>query len=71
MLFAMEEKAVRRSAFVLRVWQDEDGRIYGHIQEPMSGWQRPFTGVDNLCQLLLAQMSTPIVKGDNGNEPIE
>lgn len=67
----MREKEPRRSAFVLRVWQDEDGRIYGHIQEPVSGWRRPFTGMDALCQLLLDQMSTHIVKGDNGNEPIE
>lgn len=66
----MENKEVRRTAFVLRIWQDEDGHIYGHIQEPMSGWQRPFTGVDDLCQLLLDQMSNRYVKGDNGNEQV-
>lgn len=52
----MQETHARRSAFVLRIWQDGDGRTWGHIQEPMSGWQRPFEGVDDLCQLILAQM---------------
>jgi len=54
----MQEKDVRRSAFVLRVWQDDTGRTWGHIQEPMSGWQRPFEGVDDLCQLILAQIGS-------------
>lgn len=53
----MREKEARRSAFVLRVWQDENGRTWGQIQEPASGWQRPFDGVDEMCRLLLAQMS--------------
>jgi hypothetical protein len=53
----MQEQAVRRSAFVLQPWQDEDGRIWGHVQEPMSSWQRPFTGVDNFCLLLLQQLA--------------
>jgi len=53
----MQETHARRSAFVLRIWQDDDGRTWGHIQEPMSGWRRPFDGVDQLSSLLLEQMA--------------
>ena len=52
----MQENHARRSAFVLRIWQDDDGRTWGQVMEPMTGWQRPFDGVDDLCQLILAQM---------------
>ncbi len=71
MLLAMVEKEVRRSAFVLRIWQDDDGRTWGQVSEPMTGWQRPFASLDALSHLLLEQMSTHSVKGDNSNEPIE
>jgi hypothetical protein len=54
----MREKEARRRAFVLRLWLDENGRIYGHIQEPMSGWQRPFTGIETLPQLIVERLTT-------------
>lgn len=52
---------VRRSAFVLRIWRDENGRSWDQVSQTVSSWQRPFTGVDGLCQLLLMQMFTHIV----------
>lgn len=64
----MQEQAARRSAFVLRIWQGEDGRTWGQVTEPMTGWQRPFTSLNALNQLLLEQMASHTPEGDNSDE---
>jgi hypothetical protein len=61
----MQENHARRSAFVLRIWQDDDGRTWGQVMEPMTGWRRPFDGVDQLGSLLLEQMNSM----SNNNKP--
>lgn len=52
----MQEDEVRRGTFVLRIWEDRNGRVWGKVNEPASGWQRPFAGVDQLGLLLLEQL---------------
>jgi hypothetical protein len=64
----MKNNEARRSAFVLRVWQDEDGRTWGQIQEPVSGWQRPFNGINDLWLALLERLH-PASDNDDGNRP--
>ncbi len=54
----MEEEIAGHSVFVLRVWRDDDGRLWGRLNKPISGWRQPFNGLDQLCALLLEQVET-------------
>jgi hypothetical protein len=65
----MQPSRIRRRAFVLRVWQDESGRIWGQITEPVSEWRRPFAGLEELWDILLDSLDIPgRGKGGRDNE---
>ena len=55
----MQNQPVRRRAFVLREWQDESGRIWGQITEPVSEWRRPFASLEELWAILIACLDLP------------
>ena len=55
----MESTEIRRRSFVLRVWQDETGHVWGQITEPISKWRMPFAGIDELWATLIARLDLP------------
>ncbi len=55
---------IRRRAFVLRVWQDETGHVWGQITEPVSEWRRPFASADELWALLMNRLD---ISTDHGS----
>jgi len=56
----VQPQEIRRRAFVLRVWQDETGRVWGLISEPMKEWQVPFSGLDRLWAILMDRLNIPV-----------
>jgi hypothetical protein len=54
---------MRRKAFIVRVWQDAQGNIHGHITEPRLDWRRSFTSIEELWQTFVARMNTPSPEG--------
>ncbi len=50
---------VRRHSFVLRVFQDEKGRFFGHLVEPLRDWRTSFGSHEELWQVLKEQLELP------------
>jgi hypothetical protein len=48
---------VRPRAFVLRVWCDEDNRLWGQVAEPLHDWRQPFADSHELLDTLIARMA--------------
>jgi len=55
----MRPQEIRRRAFVLRVWQDETGYVWGQIAEPISQWRRAFASIEELWAILLGCLEVP------------
>lgn len=47
--------AAKRRAFIIRIWQTEDGGVVGQISNPQNGWRRPFRNADELWHMLVAE----------------
>lgn len=43
---------MKRRALVVRIWQDDNGRLQGQLSDPMSDWKRPFHEPTDLWALL-------------------
>ncbi|NOX61436.1 MAG: hypothetical protein GXP42_05755 [Chloroflexi bacterium] len=48
--------AHQRRAFVLRIWHDPAGRIWGQLVDPAEQWRRSFVGFDELRHILLTRL---------------
>ncbi len=51
-------RETRRLAFVLRIWQDKTGRVWGQITEPISGWHGSFADLGELWALLTSRLQS-------------
>lgn len=50
---------MKRTSFVIRVWQDESGRCWGQIVEPVAEKRTAFKSKDALLQALKDHLDTP------------
>jgi hypothetical protein len=46
-----------RYTYVLRLTRDQDGRIQGQLQEPISGWHSAYLDFDDLWVALAGRMA--------------
>lgn len=46
-----------RASFVIRVWLDERGDLWGTVIDPMAEWQHPFHTIENLGQLIQQRLA--------------
>ncbi|MCP4415221.1 MAG: hypothetical protein GY805_01270 [Chloroflexi bacterium] len=50
---------MKRSALVVRIWLDDNGRLQGQVSDPLSDWKRPFRESSDLWTLLHTFLVSP------------
>lgn len=41
-----------RRAYIIRVWQTENGRVVGQLSDPAQGWRYPFRSAEDLWRMI-------------------